>query len=107
MITCISELPYSVPLSQAIVVNESPTGIQNNSNNTFTTEYPFSEGTLEIYIDGVKVDRSAYIANGDNTGWEFVIDPTDPKKLNAPISDIETLTVNYLREIGQDGFLTL
>lgn len=105
---CISEIPYIPPLAQTIVVNDSPIGVQNGVNNYFTTPYPFIENTLEIYIDGVKVDKSAYVADITNQGFSFIIDPTDPKKLNAPVADIETLTINYFRDLsGGGGFLTL
>jgi hypothetical protein len=93
----IANIPCERPITEIIVVNETPIGIKNCFNNSFRTVYPFINGTLEVYIDGIKIDQIGYLTHIDLQGFTFLIDETDSKKLNRPITNIETLTVNYLR----------
>lgn len=103
----INEIPCSTKLDEAILVNEIPIGIKNCVNNSFRTKYNFISGTLEPYIDGIKMDRISYVEHVDLQGFTFLVDPTNSKKLNKPISNIESLTVNYLRSTAGSCILTL
>lgn len=103
----INNIPCEGKISDAIVVNEIPIGIKNCSNNSFRTMYDFISGTLEPYIDGVKIDTSGYLEHIDMGGFTFLIDPSDSKKLNRPLTNTETLTVNYLRSTSSNCIITL
>jgi hypothetical protein len=103
----ILDVPCSKKISEVIVVNEIPVGIKNCLNNSFRTRYAFIDNTLEIYIDGNKIDTTGFITHIDLHGFTFLIDPTDSKKLNRPIMNIETLSVNYLRSGSSSCISTL
>jgi hypothetical protein len=96
--TCgILNIPCEGSITDIIVVNENPLGIKNCFNNSFRTAYPYIDGTLEIYIDGIKIDQTGFLTHIDLQGFTFLIDETDSKKLNRPIMNTESLSVNYLR----------
>jgi hypothetical protein len=107
MTSCILNVPGEDNMSDRIMVNENPIGIKNCVNNSFRTLYPFISGTLEPYVDGIKIGPSGYIEHIDFMGFAFLIDPTDSKKLNRPVMNTETLIVNYLRSSGSNCILTL
>lgn len=98
MSPCFLDIPCDSSLIDKIVVNETPIGAKNCFNNSFTTRYPFIEDTLEVYVDGIKIDLSGFTQHIDLQGFTFIIDPNDSKKLNRPIMNTETLTVNYLKK---------
>ena len=104
---CIQNIPCDGVITDFITVNEIPIGVKNCLNNSFETQYNFIMGTLEIYIDGNKIDSDNFIENIDLKGFTFLIDETDSKKLNRPIMNTETLSVNYLRSIGSKCIITL
>jgi hypothetical protein len=103
----INNIPCEGSISDVIVVNEIPIGIKNCSNNSFRTMYDFISGTLEPYIDGIKIDSTSYLEHIDLGGFTLLVDPTNSKKLNRPITNTETLTVNYLRKISSNCIMTL
>jgi len=106
--TCgISNIPCDRPITDIIVVNEIPLGIKNCLNNSFRTRYPYIDGSLEIYIDGIKIDTTGFLTHIDLQGFTFLIDDTDSKKLNRPIMNTETLMVNYLRSVKASCILNL
>ena len=103
----INNVPCEASIADIVLVNEIPICIKNCSNNSFRTRYPFISGTLEPYIDGIKMDLVGYLEHIDQHGFTFLIDDSNSKMMNKPISNIESLTVNYLRSPSSSCILTL
>ena len=93
MSNCISCLPNN---QNNFIFNEIPLGSLDCQNVTFTTANVFDPETLKIRLDGVTLDPVQYIIDPGNQSFELVISPSDPKHLNMPPSNEETLRVDYL-----------
>ena len=73
-------------ISELFVFNEIPGGLVNCSNTVFTTSNPFAEGSLSVYLDGVKICLEKITVNPSLDGFTLDFAPLDS----------EQLTVNYL-----------
>ena len=74
------------------VFGENPMGDVDGVNKIFTTEYDFVESSLEIFLNGLRLDEGVdrdYLLDGDN---KFIMN-------DAPIGG-DDLTVNYVKKHG-------
>jgi hypothetical protein len=60
---------------------ETPTGTVNGSNTSFSTAFPFFEGTLKVWVNGV--DWTENIASVDGAAGTFTL--TNAPKTNSDI----------------------
>jgi len=92
---CILNLPSSGFDTTRLIINELPGGAIDCVNLVFTTANEFIAGTLEVYLDGVRIDPDCYVENVDLMGFTLVLDPTDGNKLKVAPRDTESLRVDY------------
>lgn len=104
--SCISILPCdpNALTADRFVKNEYPTGDIDCNNSVFSTLHPYESDTLEIFIDGNRLDKTHYVELGDNQTFELVYDPTDQNGLKTPPMTGERLTVNYIKQTDADSF---
>lgn len=82
------------------VKNEYATGLLNCINLVYTTKYEYINGTLEVWLDGRKLDWGLdYTENGTKDGFTILLNASDPNRLNIAPRNDETLTVAYCRRI--------
>lgn len=87
------------------VYGELPTGLKNGVNLEFTTGFEFVEGSLEVYLSGLKLngnindpdrDYTPYI---DNDGFTIHLDPNKAWRLNKAPKQNEPFYINYKKRI--------
>jgi len=74
------------------IFGENPSGDIDGVNKTFTTLYNFVETSLEVFLNGLRLDQGAgrdYLLDGDNG---FILN-------GAPLNG-DDLTVNYFKKHG-------
>ena len=81
------------------VKNEIPVGARNNVNISYDTGFEFIPGSLEIFVDGKKLDLADYTEKLTFDGFDIIVDPSSGNRLNSPIKQSETISVNYLRRV--------
>jgi len=100
---CIISLPMGVGCpsqaltSDSFVFNEIPSEPKNCSNINFTTQQEFISDTIEVFIDGKKLDSSDFTVGIDNQSFSLIIDPSDRNGLTKPPSSDEIISVNYIK----------
>ena len=87
------------------IVNERPGGAKNGVNLVYTTAVEFVEGSLEVWLSGLKLngdltdaDRD-YSPNLTNDGFTIHIDAAKPHRLNRAPRQFESLLVSYRKRI--------
>jgi len=90
-----------IPLltSGVLVKNVTPTGAIDCDNIDYTVPDEFVPGTLEIWLDGIKLDGNQFTENLDHKGFQLVIDPNNKNGLQEPVSPSESLSVNYCKKV--------
>lgn len=73
------------PGTNAIVFNETPTGLINGSNATFTTEFDFIPESVQVFLNGVK---QKIIGDYNTSGTQTII------LVDSPLTG-ELVTVSY------------
>lgn len=82
-----------------ICKNVIPGGDINCSNLVFTTPDTFVEGSLEVFLDGSRLEDSLdYAVNPTNSGFTLILDPSDSNRLKLAPQSQEKLTVNYIKK---------
>lgn len=99
---CIINLPRrfncnEVITADRIVLNEIPTGDLNCSNLDFVTNNEFLSDTIEVFLDGRKLDTVDYTVGLDNQSFTLVLDPNNNNSLNKPPRYNEIISVNYIK----------
>jgi hypothetical protein len=79
--------------------NISPAGANNCVNIDYTVPEEFVPGTLEIWLDGIKIDPDCYTENLDHLGFQLLIDPAGKNSLQEPLDPSESLRVNYCKKV--------
>lgn len=80
--------------------NEVPSGAKNNVNTQYGTAHEFIPGSLEVYLSGDKLLWGVdFVEDPTFDGFEILLDPNDPVRLNAPPQQFEDLTINYAKRI--------
>lgn len=100
---CIMNVPTWDQVVDVVRVNIIPLGVKNGINLSYMLSEVFISGTLEIYLDGVKLDHGIqYNENISLNGFTIIVDPTDYKGLaKGPRCD-ESLTANYLVDTSKN-----
>lgn len=74
-------------ITTKFVFDETPNGVLNGSNNTFTSVFNFIPGFVDLFINGLKQKHiQDYITVGNNTVTPFI----------APLST-DSITLNYIK----------
>lgn len=91
------------------IKNETPTGLQNNTNLFYTTEFEFIPDSLEVYLSGnlLNGDQSDpdrdydIITTGPDThkAFELRLNPNKPERLNTPPFQDENFKVHYNKRV--------
>jgi len=82
------------------IKHEIPGGAVNCSNLNFTTQYEFIPGTIQVWLDGNKLEFGVdYIETTDNMGFTILLDPNDRNRLHSAPKDSERITISYCRRI--------
>jgi hypothetical protein len=99
---CITNLPSWDQVIDVVRVNVVPLGVKNGVNLSYMLPEVFLSGTLEIWLDGVKLDHGIqYNENISLNGFTIIVDPADYKGLaKGPRCD-ESLTANYLADTSK------
>jgi len=99
---CITNLPSWDQVIDVVRVNVVPLGVKNGVNLSYMLPEVFLSGTLEIWLDGVKLDHGIqYNENISLNGFTITVDPADYKGLaKGPRCD-ESLTANYLADTSK------
>lgn len=75
--------------------HEIPGGARNGLNTHYTTSQSFAPGSLEIFLDGVRLGADNFTEGADHKSFSLVIDPVSRNALHNPPHDDETLEVAY------------
>lgn len=70
-----------------LIFNETPSGLINGANATFTTQYKFVPGKIDVYVNGLK---QKIVQDFNTTGNNTIILTFSP-------ASGETITVDYQR----------
>ena len=71
------------------VTSETPIGATNCTNQDYETNFDFIPTSLEVFLDGVKIDNNSIGITGANTFSLIDITPQDTEKV----------TVNYIKNL--------
>lgn len=82
------EQPFPTQINTPSLVNgETPSGLLDGTNTLFTTTYPFRNGTLSVYLNGVKLMQ----------GIDYILNiPQQFTLVIAPVS-MDYLRVDYIK----------
>jgi hypothetical protein len=69
------------------VWSETPTGTIDGVNTSFTTAHAYSTGLLAVFLNGLRMRRSADYNETSSTSFQFI---------NAPLSG-DSLSVDYIQ----------
>jgi len=95
-------------LSLDIVVNECAIGTPDGVTTVFQTASTFLPGTLEVYLDGSKLngDKSDtdrdYDELSDNQSFQFRLDAENPNRMSVPPCQSEKILVSYVKASSLD-----
>lgn len=93
---CVTPLPICPDPESLRVRNETPTGALDCVNLLYTTASAFEAGTLEVYLDGRRLDWGLdFIENPDLMSFTITLDPLDGNRLKIPFRHSESLRVDY------------
>ena len=87
--------PRKVKLGDVIIKNEIPPESPNCSRLDFTTSKEFLPASLEIFMDGTKLNLNDYSIGGDNQSFSIILAPNDPNGIDKAPADDEVIEVNY------------
>lgn len=98
----IISIPSWDQVVDVVRVNVVPLGVRNGVNLSFMLPEVFLSGTLEIYLDGVKLDHGIqYNENISLNGFTILVNPADYKGLAKGPKCDESLTANYLADTSK------
>lgn len=82
------------------IKNEVAQGETNCQNLIYNTEYEFIAGSLQVFLDGNKLENGVDFAeNPGNQGFTILLDPNDGNRLKTAPRDNERVTTAYCRRI--------
>lgn len=72
------EQPFPmVATSSTFVSGETPLGTINNVNMLFTTIFPYRPGSIQVYLDGIRMDKDTEYTEGPLSQQITFLDPPD------------------------------
>lgn len=98
MTGCITSLP-PCPTDgiTTLVRQETPVGDLNCVNLSYTTANIYQAGTLEVYLDGRRLDAGLdFVETVARDGFTVLLDPSNKQRLNTAFRHNESLRVDYL-----------
>ena len=90
--TCVLQLPSP----GAYIVHETPAGAVNGLNLAYTTAEVFVPATLQVWLDGHRLDPLDYTIGLDSKSFTLTLQPSNPNRLNQPPQDTEEMRVDYI-----------
>lgn len=82
------------------VKNEIPEGALNCSNLIFTIQYEAIAGTIEVFLDGNKLESGVDFLEAVNLmGFTILLEPNERNRLHSAPKDSERITVRYCRRV--------
>jgi len=87
-----------------MVVDESPGGLRDRINLHYTTANAYVSGTLETWIDGRRLTILDYVEDPSKTSFDFIVDLSDPQRLQRPPGDTEEIRVSYIKQASSTEY---
>jgi len=81
--------------SNSVITGETPTGLVNGTNTTFTTSVAYVGGSLSVFINGINQKRTTHFTETTPGSGIFTMD-------DAPLTG-DVITVNYQFTSGTTG----
>lgn len=97
-----------MPNGLQLFQQEIPSGLTDCVNLSYFTANTFIANSLQVFLDGRRLTPLLdFQENANRDGFDIIVDPLDPNRLNKPLRHNEDLRVDYIREPSSDCITSL